>query len=195
MVIIIALVGSDGSGKSSLAHYLKKRLEKRGESVRVVFMGWRDFQNPFVRLFSYFYQKRKRSKILVEEKLARFRPRSFFFYLLYYLELRMRYRKAMNSKTDIILFDRYFYDELVFAPPRLFLLLKRLTPKPDLCVILRVPPSILKKRGVSISAEQHFRFYNSLSRVSLLSPTITIDATKPLSKLSRSLQPYLTRKA
>ena len=51
----ICFIGIDGTGKSTLIDYTKKRLEREGRSAEIIFMGWRDFSNPILKFFSKLY--------------------------------------------------------------------------------------------------------------------------------------------
>tara|TARA_Y100000310_G_scaffold344875_1_gene460190 strand:+ start:10239 stop:10793 length:555 start_codon:yes stop_codon:yes gene_type:complete len=158
----VVFLGSDGSGKSSLINYVKEQLEKEGNKVDVVFMGWKDFYNPLLRLVSKIYLRRKKKSN--EKKLRRFRVRSWGFYFIYYSELWIRYLKVLLSRADYVLIDRYFYDELSFSGRKLRFL-SRLTPSPDKCFVLRAGNNILKERGVDVSKEELDRFYLAFEKL------------------------------
>ena len=153
----IAVLGSDGSGKSTFLKYLKKKIENQKRTVNIFVFGWKDFQNPILRFFSSKYMKDKEKRGVKEEKLERFRSRSFFFYVVYYFELLSRYLKTRKSKAEFLLFDRYFYDELTFAKGLKYRFFRLITPKPDLCVILRVSPKVLNARGEKINENRLYR--------------------------------------
>ena len=189
--IKIAFVGSDGSGKSTIIKYLKQGLEKEGKSVEVFFLGWRSFQNPILRMISKFYMKRKEKKSIKEEKLQRFRPRSWFFYALYYSELWLRYLKIILSKKEYILIDRYFYDELAFAKGMKLKFFKIITPVPNRCFILKASPEILKKRKENISKEMLENFYSHMHKLSESFPMIRLDSSKSLSNLDKEIRQNL----
>lgn len=59
---IICIVGSDGSGKTTLAKYLVGEIEKRGKTVSLVWMRFNNYFSKvllaFARMFGYSYFKR-----------------------------------------------------------------------------------------------------------------------------------------
>jgi len=190
--IKIAFLGSDGSGKTSLIQYAQKKLQNEGKNVRIFFMGWRDLQNPVLRAFSKIYLKKKeKCKKTKEEKLARFRERSWFFYIFYYAELWTRYFKILFSGKEIIFMDRYFYDELVFSSGSKFRFFNLLTPKPDLCIILKCPIKIIEKRGVYIKKEIFENFYNHLNLAKNFCRVVEIDSSGDIEKTYLKIKPYL----
>ncbi len=187
----IVFIGSDGSGKSALIKYVKKKLEKAGKDVDVFFMGWRDFRNPLLNFFSRFYMKRKSKRGIKEEKLARFRERSWLFYFIYYSELWLRYLKILASRKEYNLIDRYFFDELAFAKGIKFKLFKIFTPKPDICFLLEASNAVLRKRGVLITEERLKNFYNSMYALSKTYPIIKIDSSNPLNNTYERIKSIL----
>ncbi len=172
----IAFLGADGSGKTTLISYTKEKLENNGKDVGIFVMGWKNFQNPILKILSRLYLNYKKDK--KDEKLARFRERSCAFYILYYLELWTRYLKVLRSKKDIILFDRYFYEELMFAKGLKFKFFKLLTPKPDLCFSLKAPVKVLKQRGVFIEERRLQDFYAHLNNLRKFFPILEVDSSK-----------------
>jgi len=186
----IVFLGSDGSGKSSLISYIKNKFENEGKKIEVVFMGWRDFRNPVLRFFSGIYNKRKKNSP-DKEKLDRFRKRSWFFYFIYYSELWLRYFRVLFSRADFILIDRYFYDELVFTSGIKFKFFRLLTPKPDLCFILRASNEDLRKREIYFTKEKLENFYNALYRVENICKTIRVNSSKPIKKIYNEIFPVL----
>ena len=186
--IKIAFIGSDGSGKTTLISNIKKQLEKEGKTAEVFFLGWRNFRNPILNFFSKVYLKEKIKKNADEEKLARFRERSWFFYLIYYSELWLRYLNILFSKKDYILIDRYFYDELAFARGGKFKFFKLITPLPNFCFLLKSPLKIINSRQKQkISKERFEYFYNNLENLSKSFAIIRIDTSKPINKTSKKV--------
>ena len=183
---IIVFIGSDGSGKSTLIKHVKNQLEKENTPTDIFFMGWKDFYNPLVRMLSKFYLKRKDKSN--EEKLKRYRPRSWIFYIVYYIELWTRYLKVLASKKKYVLLDRYFFDELAFADGFKFKLFKLLTPKPDTCLLLKCSPEILKKRGVVVSQENFDNFYKNLESIKNFFPLFVIDSSPSLQKVYKKIE-------
>ena len=191
--IKIAFIGPDSSGKTTLINNLKEELKKKGKTTQIFFLGWRDFYNPILRLFSEIYLQKKRKYKIKEEKLKRFRPRSWLFYIIYYSELWLRYFKILFSKNEYILIDRYFYDELAFAKGIKFKFFKIITPNPDLCFMLKVSSKVLKVRGEYISNNNLGNFYSHLEKLQNYFPIIEIDSTKSLSFISKEIKKLLIK--
>ena len=189
MVKKIVFLGSDGSGKSSLINYTRRGLARKGKTVDVFFMGWKNFRNPLLRFFSRIYIKKKGK--VKEEKLARFRSRSWRFYFVYYSELWLRYLNVLFSRKDYVLMDRYFYDELAFANGGKFKFLRIFTPKPDLCFVLRVSSKTLEKRGVNISKERLELFYNRIYSLSKICKIVKLDNSKKILEAYKIVEKYL----
>ena len=179
----IVFLGIDGSGKSSLISFLKEKLENQGKSVKIVFMGWRDLENPLLKIFV----KKKRS-LKGDDKIKRFRERSWGFYFIYYLEMYYRYFKILFSNKEIVLIDRYFYDEIVFSKGFKFKILSFFAPKPDLCVILKADVKTLEKRGEKFSEEKLKYFYEHLKKIERLCKVVKIDSSKSRENMWKELK-------
>ena len=182
----IVFVGIDGAGKSSLIAFLKEKLQNQGKSVKIVFMGWRNLENPLLKIFV------KEGSILKgDDKIKRFRERSWSFYIAYYLEMYYRYFKVLFSNEDFILIDRYFYDEIVFSKGFKFKILSFFAPKPDLCVILKADSKTLKKRGENFSRNRLEYFYSKIEKVENLCKTLKINSAKSRDRIFKELKKEL----
>jgi len=140
----IAFLGSHGSGKTSTINFIKNKLESRGNSVEVFTMGWKQFKNPVLKFFSRIYLKSDYKRQKKEERLDRFRERSWFFYLIYYIELLTRYAEIKRSEADFILMDRYFYEELMFSSGLKRRVFTKFTPIPNKTFVLETNIEIIK---------------------------------------------------
>jgi len=192
--IKIVFLGPDGCGKTTLIEYAKQQIEEQGRSVDIFSLGWKRFENPLLRLISKIYLKsslKKRKQETEKYRLDRFHERSWFFYFLYYFELLDRYRKIKKSRKDFILIDRYFYEELMFIKAFKFKIFTKLTPRPDLCFVLKCPLNIIKKRGHDASQETLDNFYNHLEKLSKIFPMIFIDSSKSVDKAYKEVERYL----
>jgi len=179
----IVLIGADGSGKTTLSKLLAENLKKDNKTSSTLFMGWRSFRNPILRVLSKKHLKRKEKKNIKEEKLARFRPRSLFFYLVYYSELWLRYLDAISSNKDFVIIDRFFFDELAFADKIKFKFLKLITPNPDHAFLLIAPYKVMKSRGYEGNKENLDRFNKKLTSLSNSFNIKVIDCSKSLTSL------------
>jgi len=188
----IVFLGSDGSGKTSLIRHTKRELEKEGKSVNVFVMGWKDFHNPLLRFFSRIYLKGKENKKEKGERLDRFRARGWLFYFIYYSELWLRYFNVLLSKADYVLMDRYFYDELMFSRGSKYKFFRLLTPRPDVCLILRVPIDVVRERDkLKVSEDKLENFYNQLYRAESLCKVVRVDNSKPIKGVYSDIRPSL----
>ena len=161
----IVFLGTNGSGKTSTINFIKNKLEQNGKTTEIYIMGWKDFKNPILKLFSKIYLK---SSFKKEEKdrLDRFKERSVFFYLIYYLELLTRYSEIKRLNSDFILIDRYFYEELMFTKGWKYKLFRKLTPIPDKAFVLEINSKKLASRGHNVSEENLKNFYLKLKNLS-----------------------------
>ncbi len=174
----IVFIGAEESGKTTFINYIKEELEKEGKKVSILLMGWKNFINPFLRIFSKMYLKNKKGS--ASRRIIEHKKRSFLFFMIYYSELWLRYMKALLSKNNIILIDRYFYDELAFANGIKFKIFKLITPEPDLCIIMVAPVSVMRKRGLLVNKKDFYGFYERLKRVAKLGNLIYINSSKNL---------------
>jgi len=148
--IKIALMGIDGSGKSTIKKTLKNELSKNFR-VKERYMGWNDFSLFAGSLYSIINKFRKKSSNSQEELKEYYPERlSLPYMLVYYCELLTRYLALLPQiilgKT--IIFDRYFYDKLGLLDKKSlkFKLFNMITPKPDFVLYIRTDTKIIFKR-------------------------------------------------
>lgn len=187
----IVFIGPDDSGKTTLINFFKKKFEEDGKTVDCFFFGWRNFKNPLLKIFSIFYLKNKKED-KTKERIDRYKERSWIFYLIYYSELWLRYLRVLLSNKDYVLFDRYFYDELLFSQGYKSKFFAKLTPRPDLCIVLKPKLITLKKRGQKVSQEKLNYFYDKLDKVSKFCKSIDINDVKSPENVFNLVRKYYT---
>jgi thymidylate kinase len=155
-VTIISFSGIDGAGKSTQIDAMQTWLRSSGVPTQlltfwddvVVFSSFREFmshkafkgdkgigspERPLVR----------RDKNVTSKPVTLLR---FFFYFADALNLRRTVRRLKRSDTDVIVFDRYIYDELANLPQnswaaRSFVrAVLRIAPKPDVAYFIDADP-------------------------------------------------------
>ena len=184
----IAFLGSHGSGKTTTIEYVKNNLENQGKNVEIIVMGWKNFHNPLLKLFSNLYLKSDYKKNKNEERLDRFKERSWAFYFVYYIELLSRYLKIKRSKKDFVLMDRYFYEELMFMSKTKYKVFSKITPKPDYCFVLISDYSTIIKRNHVVDKDKLENFNNKLKILSKTFPMNFIDSSESLDKIYKNIK-------
>lgn len=156
----ISFSGIDGAGKSTQIEMLTARLEASGARVRLVTF-WDD-----VAVLTGVREKathaifKGEKGIGAPEKPVNRRDknvRSWYMtamrFVLYFLEAISLRRAATSSHdADVIIFDRYLYDQLANLPVQQFFirqyarLLLKLVPQPDIAYLLDADPNLARAR-------------------------------------------------
>jgi len=155
-VKVVSFSGIDGAGKSTQIKALQRHLQELG--LRSNLYTFWDNVVVFPRLREHMSFKafkgdkgigrpdkpiRRRDKNVTSWYVIVIR---LFFYLLDAYSLRMAVRGSYDADADVILFDRYIYDELANLPLnsrliRLYVrLLLHLIPRPDVAFVVDADP-------------------------------------------------------
>jgi thymidylate kinase len=155
-VKIVSFSGIDGAGKSTQIAEFERWLHESGLDTRVltfwddvvVFSRWREFMS-----YKAFkgergvgspekpVQRRDKNVTALPVTIAR-----LFFYLVDTLNLNRRVVRARRSNQDVVIFDRYIYDELANLPlqrpwARAFArVILHIAPKPDVALLIDADP-------------------------------------------------------
>ncbi len=98
----------------------------------------------------------------------------FFLYFLDVLNVWRRVRSQRNGGADVVIFDRYIYDELANLPlqraftRRMISFLSRIIPKPDIAYVIDAEPLAARQRKPEYPLEfirENREAYLTLSRL------------------------------
>jgi len=159
---IISFSGIDGAGKSTQIESLCRFLQEQGKSYKlytfwddvVAFSGWRERLS--LRMFrgekgvgSPERPIKRRDKNVTSGPVVLFR---FFLYLCDMVRLRAVAERSMDREFDVLVFDRYIYDELANLPLQHAAVLSFIRfllpfiPKPDIAFLLDADPEAATQR-------------------------------------------------
>lgn len=152
--LMIAFLGPDGSGKSSVISAVKQSLKPLFRRVQYIHLRvrWRK-GNTDVLPVTDPYQKSPRNNLLSTLKI--------FYFLFNYVMGHITSVKPALIKSTLVIFDRYYHDILAdsrryrYGGPRgLARLISKFIPKPDLWLVLDAPAEILQSRKNEVSWDE-----------------------------------------
>jgi len=141
---VICLLGTDGSGKSTLSKEIAKKIDGK-----VVYFGWRPFLWS-TKLISWIFKKKNyRIAESMNKSDKKFSLVQEIMLVYYYIEYVFRYIFQVAFRGTVVL-DRYFYDMYSHydyaSRSKVFKVLMKIFPKPDYLFFLDVDVDIAKKR-------------------------------------------------
>jgi thymidylate kinase len=208
--VVISFSGIDGAGKSTQIERLRKKFESSGATV-LLLTFWDNvvFLPRFRAGVSHRVLGGEVGVGSPEKPVRRNDKNARRWYLtlarcvLYFsdvMNLRRVVAKAKLHDVDVIIFDRYIYDQIANAPTnwlgRAYVaLLLKLTPKPDVALLLDADPEAALKRKPEYPLDFLFRYRNSYLRLAqcsaemaVISPD-TVDGVEQ--KIAQALQQRL----
>jgi thymidylate kinase len=198
-VKIVSFSGIDGAGKSTQIQALLNYLRERGFAVKI-YTFWDDVVvlSGFRERMTLSVFKGDRGVGSPEKPIVRRDKNVTSWYviisrlILYLLDvcgLAIAVSRASASEADVVIFDRYVYDELANLPlkrrwVRFYIgLLLRLTPKPDLALLLDADSDAACERKPEYPpefVERNREAYLRLARLAGMTvlPPLTIEEMK-----------------
>ncbi len=201
--LLITFSGLDGSGKSTQIENLRLYLRERGLTVMVLAF-WDNvvvlsrFREAFVHkvygsehgVGSAGHPVHRRDKNVRKWYLNVARCG---LYLLDALSLAMVIANARRSQADVLIMDRYIYDELANLPPSVtkawVRIIRYLAPCPDIAYLLDADPELARARKpeypldfLHISRRAYLNLAHVLGRMTIISPLPLPQATFEVEK-------------
>ncbi|HEX4424394.1 MAG TPA: thymidylate kinase [Terriglobales bacterium] len=153
---IVSFSGIDGAGKTTQLIEFKTWLRDSGVSTTLLTF-WDDVVAfPRLREFLSLKAFKGDSGVGSPEKPLRRRDKNvtawpvtamrFFLYAADAVNLHLAVRKLRKTNTDVVIFDRYIYDELANLPLQSFLtraflwLIAEIVPQPDIAYVIDADP-------------------------------------------------------
>jgi thymidylate kinase len=176
----VAIVGSDGSGKSSVLNSLTKRLKNTTKIIQILHLKPEIFlrhRSQATGPVTDPHAQAERSALVSALKLLMWFGEYWLFYLF-----------ASKPNLTLRIFDRYYHDILVDpkryrygGPMWLARLVGKIIPKPDLFILLDAPPEILQDRKQEVPFEETARQREAyLELVRGMKNGVVVDASQPL---------------
>lgn len=196
--LLISFSGLDGAGKTTQIENLRERLATAGLNVKLIAF-WDDvvvmtrYREGFVHAV---YGSEK--GIGAPEKPVNRRDKNVrawyltvarhALYLLDALHLRIVVRRALQSGNDVVIVDRYTYDELANLPleqpaGKAFVqLIGKIAPKPDIAYLLDADPAAAHKRKPEYPLDFMHKCRAAYYRLASLLGTMTVIPPLPLAE-------------
>jgi thymidylate kinase len=196
--MLISFSGMDGAGKSTQIDNLTSVLERSG--LRVCRLAFWDDVVVFPRYRERFVQKVFKSEggVGTPERPVERRDKNMrawyltlvrhFLYLLDTLHLSWVLARARCREADVLVMDRYIYDELVNLPLEnvasraCFRLMVFLAPRPQLAFLLDAEPGAARSRKPEYPADFMRQYRGWYHRLARLLGTMTVIPPLPLSE-------------
>lgn len=196
--LLISFSGLDGAGKSTQIENLQERLAAAGLKVRLLTL-WDDIV-VMTRYREGFVHRVYGSErgVGAPDKPVKRRDKNvrawyltiarYALYLLDAIHLRITVQRALKSGYDIVIVDRYIYDELANLPltrPMTLAFLRfvqRIAPVPDIAYLLDADPEAAHKRKPEYPVDFMHRCRVAYHRLAALLGTMTIIPPLPLAE-------------
>lgn len=148
---VIAFMGVDGSGKTTLSNKLNKKLKNNYKKIKKL------------HLRPYLFLTDRRVSITNPHKSKNPRPQviSFIMILIWLFMYRIFFLINLKEKNQLIIFDRYAHDLLIDKirykfnlPIRVTQFILKFFPEPDLWVFLNAPIKLIEKRKKELPIQE-----------------------------------------
>lgn len=184
----IAILGPDGSGKSSVIEETLKLIEPAFRKAKTVHLRPRvlNWRSSSVEAITQPHAKMQRGVILSVFKVA-------YFAMDYVFGWNFLIR-PLTRRSTIIVFDRYFHD-IVIDPKRfryggpmwLVRLISKVVPQPDLIFVLDAPTTVLQSRKTEVPPAETERQRLQYVAITQKGSAFLVDASEPLPSVSQKI--------